>query len=95
MTISKSLDERFIDWLREIIDEQQKHIDCLNYDVSDNTKKSLKLIDELQDIALENKKLLEDLNRECYFLEKLNIHLELEVTGKIPRFEVDHGQKRK
>ena len=95
MTISKSLDEKFIDWLREIIDEQQRHIDCLNYDVSENSKTIGKLANEISKLNEQNEEFLTMLNKECYFLEKLNIHLELEVTGKIPRFEVDHGQKRK
>lgn len=76
---SVSLDEKFIGRLREIIDEQQRHIDSLTYDISDNNKKMLKLIGDLEELGSENKKTLESLNQEQYFLEKFNLVLEKEL----------------
>lgn len=94
MTISQSLDEKFIERLREIIDEQQRHIDCITYDIANNNKIILKLISDIEDLSLENKDRLEELNKENYFLEKFNLHLELELTGKVPRFEVRHDKEK-
>lgn len=79
---SKSLDEKFVVRMREIIHEQQGHIDSLTYDVSENNQRIIKLVSQIDDLAHENKKLLNTLNEEQYFLEKMNLHLELELAGK-------------
>jgi hypothetical protein len=82
MLKSQSLDEKFITRLREIIDEQQRHIDSLTYDLSENNKKLMRLIRDIEEISSEDKKNIETLNQEQYFLEKLNTLLELELLGK-------------
>lgn len=82
MLESQSLDEKFIKRLREIIDEQQRHIDSLTYDLSENNKKLMRLIRDMEEMAVEDKKNIEVLNQEQYFLEKLNTLLELELLGK-------------
>lgn len=94
MTISRSLDEKFIERLREIIDEQQRHLDSLNYDMLEKSKRISALACEINDLSEENEFLSQKLNQESYFLEKLNLHLELELTGQVPRFEVCHDKKK-
>lgn len=92
--ISKSLDELFIKRLREIISEQKRHIDSLVFDCDLNSKLISKLISEIELLNKENKKNLEEINTENYFLEKFNDHLELEIKDFTSKYGVQNDKKK-
>lgn len=93
MTTSQSMDEKFALRLREIIVDQTNTIDMLTYEISEANKQLIKMINKMSELTEEIKEKTDILNDEQYFLEKFNLHLELELTRKISNYEYIYGKK--
>lgn len=85
MTISKSLDEKFIDRLKITVEDQQRLIDNLAFDLSENTKQIIKLAAQISELAEKDKGLVNEIIEESYFLEKFNDILKLHLIGELPK----------
>lgn len=77
----KSLKEKFIDRLKDMIEDQQRMVESLRHELSENSKTIVKLAAQIIDLGQKDRDILQDIDEEAYILEKFNEILQLNLQG--------------